>query len=464
MSQDRPDDPLAPRDVTILRPRPGVGRKPAAPSPQPSIPPVQPVVQPSPAAYAPPPPPTPAPAPVSAQYAASAYADSLPQLPGVALNPLLQAAVPLLLLAGRLRGQIASADVDGLRRQAIQEINAFEERARRAEIPAEDVLAARYALCTVVDEAVLNTPWGAQGGWASQSLLVTFHREASGGEKFFQILDRVSGEPQRYLALLELLYVCLALGFEGKYRLDPQGVARLAEIRQNLYRRIESLRDSVEPELSPRWKGVEDRRNAVMRFVPLWVVAAACAVVLLGGYLYFDAKLRALTDPVNATLARVGLESFDTPTTTSDVPASGLRELLSAQIASGQIYFDEAGGRTAITLAVPDLFASGSTQVNERHLRLVHEVGAALNQVPGRIIVIGHTDNQPLRSLRFKDNYELSRARAEQVAELLKSDITSGARIETAGKGALEPRFEPADLPENQARNRRVEIIHRRDG
>lgn len=459
MSQDKPDDPLAPRDVTILRPRPGVGRKPASPAP-PSPPPVQPVAQPSPAAYAPASPPAQAPA----QFATPGYADSLPQLPGVALNPLVQAAVPLLLLAGRLRGQIAPADVEGLRRQAMQEVNAFEERARRAEIPAEDVLAARYALCTVVDEAVLNTPWGAQGGWASQSLLVTFHREASGGEKFFQILERVSGEPQRYLALLELLYVCLALGFEGKYRLDPQGAARLAETRQNLYRRIESLRDSVEPELSPRWKGVEDRRNAVMRFVPLWVVAAACAVVLFGGYLYFDSKLRAQADPINASLARVGLESFDTPTATPNIPVSGLRELLSAQIASGQIYFDEAGGRTAITLAVPDLFASGSIQVNERHAGLVHEVGAALNQVPGRIVVIGHTDNQPLRSLRFKDNYELSRARAEQVAELLKLDITSGARIETAGKGALEPRFEPADLPENRARNRRVEIIHRRDG
>src|SRR5690606_38480719 len=130
----------------------------------------------------------------------------------------------------------------------------------------------------------------------------------------------------------------------------------------------------------------------------------------------------------------------------------------------GQIYFEEAGGRSAITLAVPDLFASGSMQVNEKHASLVHAIGAALNQVPGRVVVIGHTDNQPLRSLRFKDNYELSRARAEQVAALLMKDINSGARIETAGKGALEPRFEPADLPENRARNRRVEIIHRRDG
>ncbi|HEY0686693.1 MAG TPA: type IVB secretion system protein IcmH/DotU [Steroidobacter sp.] len=463
MSQNTPDDPLAPRDVTILRPRPGVGRKPATPAPPQSPPPVQPSVQPQPAAYAPAIPPAQPPAPPPAQFATpAAFADSIAQLPGVAVNPLVQAAVPLLLLAGRLRGQIAPADVEGLRRQAMQEIGAFEERARRAQIPPEDLLAARYALCTVVDEAVLNTPWGAQGGWASQSLLVTFHREASGGEKFFQILERVSNEPQRYLALLELLYVCLALGFEGKYRLDPQGAARLTEIRQNLYRRVGGLRDSVEPELSPRWKGVEDRRNAVLRFVPLWVVAAACAVILLGGYLYFDSKLRAQADPVNATLAGVGLESFDAPAA-SNAP-SGLRELLSAQISSGQIYFDEAGGRTVITLAVPDLFASGSTQVNQRHTSLVHEIGAALHQVPGRIVVIGHTDNQPLRSLRFKDNYELSRARAVQVADLLMRDIHNGGRIETAGKGALEPRFEPADLPENRARNRRVEIIHRRDG
>jgi type VI secretion system protein ImpK len=380
------------------------------------------------------------------------------------VNPLVQAAVPLLLLAGRLRGQIAPADIEGLRRQALQEMRSFEDRARRGGIPPEDVLAARYALCTAVDEAVLNTPWGAQSGWATQSLLVTFHREASGGEKFFQILDRVSGEPQRYLALLELLYVCLSLGFEGKYRLDPQGNARLAEVRQNLYRRIESLHEGVEPELSPRWKGVEDRRNAVLRFVPLWVVAAACAVILLGGYIFFDSRLGARAEPVNVALAGVGLESLDTPPAVVSAPPSGLRELLAPQIASGQVLVEEAGGRTAITLAVPDLFASGSTRINTRHEALVHEVGAALNKVPGRIVVIGHTDNQPLRSFQFKDNYELSRARAAQVAQLLGTEVLDRTRVETAGKGSLEPRYQPPDLPENRARNRRVEIIHRRDG
>jgi type VI secretion system protein ImpK len=89
------------------------------------------------------------------------------------INPLVQAAASLLILAGRLREQISNADVENLHTQSVHEIRAFEERARRAAVPDEDVLAARYALCSVIDEAVLNTPWGAESGWAARSLLVT---------------------------------------------------------------------------------------------------------------------------------------------------------------------------------------------------------------------------------------------------------------------------------------------------
>lgn len=492
MSKDndpRSEDPLTPRDVTILRPRPGVSRRPApqpgpgaAPSPAPAGSDAAPrdgSARDRPAhggsvgsAYG-------QSAPVSESTAAAGYgaggahadvrgvaeAAPLGEWLATGTNPLLQAAVPLLVLAGRLRGQISNADVESLRRQAIHEIRGFEERARRAEVPAEDVLAARYALCTAIDEAVLNTPWGAQSDWSSHSLLVTFHREAAGGEKFFQILDRVSKEPQRYLALLELLYVCLALGFEGKYRLDDRGAARLAEVRANLYQRIDGLRDSEDSDLSPRWKGVEDRRNAVLRFVPLWIVAAACAVLLVGAYIYFDSRLDRLADPVNASLSRIGLEAFDSKApAAANVPTSGLRELLAPQIAGGRLSVEESGARTLITLTATDLFASGSANVNTSYTSLIHDIGSALNRVPGRILVIGHTDDQPLRSLRFKDNYELSRARALQVAELIRSEVADGSRIEAAGKGSLEPRYQPADEPSNRARNRRVEIIHLRGG
>jgi type VI secretion system protein ImpK len=373
-------------------------------------------------------------------------------------NPLLQAAGPLLVLAGRLRGQIANADVESLRRQCVQEVRDFEGRCRSAGVPDADVLAARYALCTVLDEAVLNTPWGAQSGWAGQSLLVTFHRETQGGEKFFQLLERLQGEPQRYLPLLELWYVCLSLGFEGRYRLDERGANRLADIRRDLFVRIEQLRGGSEPALSPHWTGVEDRRNAVLRLIPLWVVAAAAIAILVGTWLFFDSRLNDRSAPISAALANVGLQHLEAAAP-ANAPPTGIATLLAPQIAQQLVAVDEQGARTRITLTVPDLFASGSTRVNTRFDSLVHAIGAALLSVPGRIIVIGHTDDQPVHSLQFQNNYELSQARAVAVTKLLERDVTDASRFETIGKGDSDPLYQPPSLPQNRARNRRVEIV-----
>ena len=60
------------------------------------------------------------------------------------------------------REAMAAVDVAGLRRNALDEINQFEEQARSARVPNEVVLAARYVLCAALDEAVLSTPWGNQ--------------------------------------------------------------------------------------------------------------------------------------------------------------------------------------------------------------------------------------------------------------------------------------------------------------
>jgi type VI secretion system protein ImpK len=450
-----PDDPFAPSDATILRPRPG--RRPGTGAPGGTAPGAEP---PAGAGATPPPAGWPgqgggrsSPEPATHAAAGAGVADFV----SAGRNPILQAAVPLLVLAGRLRGQIANADIEGLRRQCVQEIRSFEERSKLAGAPDADVLAARYALCTVIDEAVLNTPWGAQSGWAGQSLLVTFHREAQGGDKFFQILDRLLGEPQRYLALLELWYVCLSLGFEGRYRLDERGATRLADIRRDLMQRTEQLRGKAEPALSPHWKGVEDKRNAVLRLLPLWVVVAAAAAILFGTWLFFNSRLSDRSSPVSAALANVGLVPLVAPN--SSALPSGLSTFLAPQIAAGLVTVEDQGAQTRITLTVPDLFASGSAQVTPRYESLIAAIGAALVSVPGRIIVVGHTDDVPVHSFAFPDNFALSRARAVTVARLLLKPLQDAGRLETVGKGDSDPLYRPANLPQNRARNRRVEIL-----
>ena len=115
---------------------------------------------------------------------------------------------------------------------------------------------------------------------------------------------------------------------------------------------------------------------------------------------------------------------------------------------------DEAGGRTTVTLLGADLFASGRAELNPTYVDTLNSIAAALNKVPGRVEVNGHTDDQPLRSFRYRDNYELSRERAVSVVDVLKRTIDSPARLRVQGKGASEPKYD------DRARNRRVEIIH----
>jgi type VI secretion system protein ImpK len=111
----------------------------------------------------------------------------------------------------------------------------------------------------------------------------------------------------------------------------------------------------------------------------------------------------------------------------------------------------------------PELFAPGSTALDPRYRATLHAIGNAVDQVPGRVLVEGHTDDQPLRSFAYRDNYELSRERAAVVAKILRADLHNAARLEIVGKGASEPRYRPESTAENRARNRRVEIVHVRE-
>ena len=106
-----------------------------------------------------------------------------------------------------------------------------------------------------------------------------------------------------------------------------------------------------------------------------------------------------------------------------------------------------------------DLFASGRADVNRQYDELFEQIGRALNQVPGRVLVRGHTDDQPIQSIRFRDNFDLSRQRAAAVVQVLASNVPV-TRMDPVGVGSEEPKFKPVSAAENRARNRRVEIVH----
>ena len=193
------------------------------------------------------------------------------------LNPLVNAASTLIAVFEKTRSAVSHPDVGGLHQRLVSEIKSFENNAKEAGIKPEIVLSARYALCVALDEAVLNTPWGSESAWPQRTLLSVFHNETSGGEKFFLILERMKEQPAENLYILELMYIFLSLGFEGKYKVIHRGREVIEQMRDDLFNIIRRQRDEYERSLSPSWKGLGQSRNSMAQYYPcgslqvLWV-------------------------------------------------------------------------------------------------------------------------------------------------------------------------------------------------
>ncbi|MFC6639973.1 type IVB secretion system protein IcmH/DotU [Sulfitobacter sediminilitoris] len=255
-----PDD----TDKTVIRPNPG-GRRTATLNPAPAAAPqatsatsTEPMATPAVDAVG---------IPASASPARASKKDGPQEIEMVltGMNQLTACAAPLFSLVSRIRNRAQHMDPDKLRSSVVAEVRAFENRALQAGVPAQTVKIARYALCATLDDVVLNTPWGGQSSWGLQSMVGTFHRETVGGDRFYDLLARLEKEPASNLDVLEFIYMCLSLGFEGRLRVEQGGPDKHLQIRAGLARIIRGQRGDVERDLSPHWEG---RTNLSKHFQP----------------------------------------------------------------------------------------------------------------------------------------------------------------------------------------------------
>lgn len=215
----------------------------------------------------------------------------------ISLNSLVAAASGLLSEVVRLKQNSTGEDLPTLNQRLCKALEDFDKNARQKGVENSQVSNAHYVLCTVLDEAVVTTAWGKESDWSQMSLLSKFHNQTFGGEVFFQFLDRVSKHPAMHLPILELMYLCLALGFEGKYRIQSRGLLELENIRDALYRQIRHLRAEVPRELSPRCNDLgEGLPHDLVRIVPWWTMAlitVVCLVVMYTGFAWVLSEQRA---------------------------------------------------------------------------------------------------------------------------------------------------------------------------
>ncbi|PHM73434.1 DotU family type VI secretion system protein [Xenorhabdus kozodoii] len=376
-------------------------------------------------------------------------------------NPLVFAANPLLNTIPQIRHSLVHPDPANLRQQLINEIRRFEVECQQANLPYEVIIGARYCLCTALDEAAALTPWGLRSVWSGSGLLVTFHNETWGGEKFFQLLAKLSQNPKDNLFLLELINFCLQLGFEGRYRVMDNGRTQLETVKQRLFQLIHSMRGNYPAELSQQVQAITVPNKSWHFSLSIWI--STTILIFLVCILYIGLNWR-LNDTINPVLAKIYQTHLPDVIVSNRVlpsahPTLNLQSMLQEEVAAGLLNVTDMPDKSVITLQGDGLFSTSSVQVKHRYLDVIRRIAEALDHFNGEILVVGYTDNVPINSrhARFSSNYSLSLARAKSVQKALQPYLNQPERIITEGRGARDP-LVPNNTPGNRAKNRRVEI------
>lgn len=390
------------------------------------------------------------------------------------LNPLNAAAAPLFALVGRIRNRAQHPDPDALRENVVREIQAFEARAARVGLPQRSIQIARYALCATIDDVVLNTPWGGRSSWTVRSMVGTFHKETVGGERFYELLARLEREPATNRELLEFLYVCLSLGFEGRLRVDPRGAERHLALRAQLARLIRAHRGPSDGALSVHWKGVDLPHRPLSAWLPLWAIAATTAALLGVAWLALSSILARDTDRLMGQIAALqagAVPQLERPAPPPPPPpppppqpdrepqAARLQKFLEPEIREGLVTVIENADTITVRIAGGGMFPPASDVLKAQFEPVIDRIAQALNDQPGPVIIAGHSDSDPLRSARFQNsNQVLSLRRAEAVMKRMAAIVKDPARLTAEGRGDKEP-LVPNTTRENKALNRRIEVI-----
>jgi type VI secretion system protein ImpK len=292
------------------------------------------------------------------------------------------------------------------------------------------------------------------------------------GVGFFRLLNEVKVNPGTELYVLELMYLCLSLGFQGQYRASRQGPAELDRIREEVYTIIVRQRQQAATELSPHWRGIKSPYKPARASVPLWVVAAVSLGVIGMLFVWFSASLSAASDGVFARqlsaplthmpqIVRAPAVRPPPPIVVTPPAPEPLYVFLKPDIDQGTVTVLGTHSAPIVRIRNRGMFASGSATVAPAYYALLERIGQALKAEKGPVQITGYTDNQPIHTVQFPSNFHLSAARANAARDLIVKTMGDPTRVKAEGRADADPIGNNA-TPDGRDENRRIEVVLQR--
>ncbi|KIP71935.1 flagellar motor protein [Vibrio harveyi] len=377
------------------------------------------------------------------------------------LNPILAEANGILSMVGQIRSTASHSDVLFLKETLAQKLRDYENRLRQHNVELETIDTARYCLCCSIDEAVLNTHWGSQSTWSHDSLLSSFYSSSQGGEAFFKHLDNALSQPESQLDLLELMYVCLSLGFVGQYRLEKNGLENHRRLRKQIMSILKSYGRGTAKEMSANIDKRTLTGSQMSERAPLWVVCSVTSAILVCVFMYLSYDLNSASNRTFSNL--VNLIQPDRQVASAELEskvqpvADRISMYLATEMNKGLVTVEALPDRVRISLKAQDLFESGSADVVAYIQPVVSKIARTLEATEGKILVTGHTDDNPIFTSKYPSNWHLSLARATAMSDQLIANSGLEGRVLPEGLGDARPLVENTSS-DNRALNRRIEI------
>lgn len=219
------------------------------------------------------------------------------------VNPLVAASAALFSLIIKLGQTHKCHDVEKLRSDLVYEIKAFESNACAQGYSPDVILLGRFALCASLDEIIRHTHWGRHSLlWKEKNLLTIFQGDEVNNELFFTVLEKLQSYKNLPVDLLELIYLCLSLGFLGKTRASQEEQKRLESLLDSYFQRVRLQRADISEVLSDTAKVLPVHDKTKVQPISLWLIFFITTLLLICIYSGFNYMLGMTTSPLYSKL------------------------------------------------------------------------------------------------------------------------------------------------------------------
>ncbi len=340
-----------------------------------------------------------------------------------------------------------SPSITELRERILALINAQEERVKSGEASPESYREARFAVLSWVDETILNSPWPYRNQW--QHLMLTFYKTLNAGEEFFRRLEAI---PSHANDIREIYYLCVSLGFQGKYAFGDN-LNEIRELKHGLYRQLcdsaGDVRQSYRRLFPEAYQAAPGTKPSTLPKVrPLWFALAILLPILLFVSYWF--LLRRETNRLLALIEQP-------PVVVSKPPQIEWTRTLVEELRARGIDAQETQRGILVTLGGL-LFEANRAELHPEAVTKIADLASAIKRhAPERMVFVeGHASRE--RGVPEERNQRLSEDRAKTVGDaLVRYGLLSG-KVTTRGFGSVRPVGSNETEPGRRA-NRRVEIL-----